>query len=286
MNNIKYLFQFFFIIMMFFIFKLIGFKYSSFIGGKLFQVIGPFFRLKKITHYNIKRVFPNIAPKNLKKITSSMWENYGRVFAEYMFIKDFRSDQLSKNITIEGKEILDEIREKNLKAIFISGHFSNFELMAMQIEKSGINLAAIYRPLNNIFLNHVMEKIRKKYICRHQIKKGIPGLKKLIRLNKEGYSTALMIDQRVSQGIKIKFFNDKAFTTTIPAQLVKKFNIPVVPIFIDRSNNINFKMKVFKPLEFSNESSIEDITIKLNEILEKMILENPNYWIWSHNRWK
>ena len=149
--------------MMFFIFKLIGFKYSSFIGGKLFQVIGPFFRSKKITHSNIKRVFPNIAPKNLKKITSSMWENYGRVFAEYMFIKDFRSDQLSKNITIEGKEILDEIRKKNLKAIFISGHFSNFELMAMQIEKSGIDLAAIYRPLNNIFLNHIMEKIRKKY---------------------------------------------------------------------------------------------------------------------------
>ena len=272
--------------MMFFVFKIIGFKYSSFIGGKLFQAIGPFFRSKKIIHSNIKRVFPNIALKNLKKITSNMWENYGRVFAEYMFIKDFRSDQLSNNITIEGKEILDEIREKNLKAIFISGHFSNFELMAMQIEKSGINLAAIYRPLNNIFLNHVMEKIRRKYICRHQIKKGIPGLKKLIRLNKEGYSTALMIDQRVSQGIKVKFFNEKAFTTTIPAQLVKKFNIPIVPIFMNRSNNINFKMKVLKPLEFSNESSIEDITIKLNEILEKMILENPDYWIWSHNRWK
>ena len=272
--------------MMFFVFKIIGFKYSSFIGGKLFQAIGPFFRSKKIIHSNIKRVFPNIALKNLKKITSNMWENYGRVFAEYMFIKDFRNDQLSNNITIEGKEILDEIREKNLKAIFISGHFSNFELMAMQIEKSGINLAAIYRPLNNIFLNHVMEKIRRKYICRHQIKKGIPGLKKLIRLNKEGYSTALMIDQRVSQGIKVKFFNEKAFTTTIPAQLVKKFNIPIVPIFMDRSNNINFKMKVLKPLEFSNESSIEDITIKLNEILEKMILENPDYWIWSHNRWK
>ena len=271
---------------MFFVFKIIGFKYSSFIGGKLFQAIGPFFRSKKIIHSNIKRVFPNIASKNLKKITSNMWENYGRVFAEYMFIKDFRSDRLSNNITIEGKEILDEIREKNLKAIFISGHFSNFELMAMQIEKSGINLATIYRPLNNIFLNHIMEKIRKKYICRHQIKKGIPGLKKLINLNKEGYSTALMIDQRVSQGMKVKFFNDKAFTTTIPAQLVKKFNIPVVPIFMDRSNNINFKMKVLKPLEFSNESSIEDITIKLNEILEKMILENPDYWIWSHNRWK
>ncbi len=286
MNNIKYFFQFCFIIIIFFIFKIIGFKYSSLIGEKLFQLVGPFFRSRKIIHSNIKRVFPNIGLKNLKKITYSMWGNYGRVFAEYMFMKDFRSDQLSNNITIEGKEILDEIREKNLKVIFISGHFSNFELMAMQIEKSGINLAAIYRPLNNIFLNPIMEKIRKKYICKFQIKKGIPGLKELIRLNRKGFSTALMIDQRVSQGIKIKFFNDKAFTTTIPAQLVKKFKIPVVPIFIDRSNNTNFKMKVFKPLDFSDESSIENITIKLNKILEKMIFDNPNYWIWSHNRWK
>ena len=94
--------------------------------------------------------------------------------------------------------------------------------MAMQIEKAGIKLAAIYRPLNNVFLNLVMEKIRKRYICKTQIKKGIGGLKQLLKFSNEGYSTALMIDQRVSQGIKSNFFNEKAFTTTIPAQLIKK----------------------------------------------------------------
>ena len=158
--------------------------------------------------------------------------------------------------------------------------------MAMQIEKSGINLAAIYRPLNNIFLNKIMERIRKKYICKNQIKKGIGGLKELIKLNNEGYSTALMIDQRVSQGIKSNFFNEEAFTTTVPAQLVKKFNIPVVPIFIERYEGIKFKMKVFKPVHFSVDDTIENITADLNKILEKMILDNPNNWIWSHNRWK
>ena len=123
--------------------------------------------------------------------------------------------------------------------------------MAMEIEKSGINLAAIYRPLNNIFLNFIMERIRKKHICKNQIKKGIGGVKELVRLNKEGYSTALMIDQRVSEGIKSLFFNEKASTTTIPAQLVKKFNIPVVPVFIERIDNIKFKMTVYNPISFS-----------------------------------
>ena len=156
----------------------------------------------------------------------------------------------------------------------------------MQIEKMGIKIAAIYRPLNNVFLNRIMEKIRKKYICKNQIKKGVGGLKDLLKLNKEGYSTALMIDQRVSQGSKLNFFNEEAFTTTIPAQLVKKFDIPVVPIFIERFNGIKFRMKVQNPIYFSDKSSIDSITSQLNKILERMILDSPNHWIWSHNRWK
>ena len=286
MGKIKYFFQFLIVIFVFFIFRLFSLKISSFIGGKIFQFIGPFFRSKKIIHLNIKRAFPDLEQKEINKITSNMWNNYGRVFAEYMFIKKFRNNQLSNNIIIEGKEILNDLKEKNIKAIFISGHFSNFELMAMQIEKIGIKIATIYRPLNNIFLNFIMENIRTKHICKKQIKKGIGGLKDLLKLNKEGYSTALMIDQRVSQGSKLDFFNEKAFTTTIPAQLVKKFNIPVVPIFIERFDGIKFKMKVQKPIYFPDDCSIDDITVKLNKILEKMILESPNYWIWSHNRWK
>jgi KDO2-lipid IV(A) lauroyltransferase len=215
-----------------------------------------------------------------------MWNNYGRVFAEYMFIKNFRNQKINQNTVIVGNEILEDIKKNNQKVVFVSGHFSNFELMAMEIEKAGINLAAIYRPLNNIFLNVLMEKIRKNYICKSQIKKGIGGIKELVKLNKEGYSTALMIDQRVSEGIKSVFFNDEAYTTTIPAQLVKKFKIPVVPIFIERINGIKFKMTVHKPISFSDNDSTEDITVELNRILEEMILKNPKHWIWSHNRWK
>ena len=286
MNKLKYFAQFILIVLFFLIFKILGLKFASFISGKFFQLIGPIFRSKKLIHSNIKKAFPKIDEKDLKNITKSMWNNYGRVFAEYMFMKNFRNDKLQNNIEIVGKEILEDIKNSNQKAVFISGHFSNFELMAMQIEKSGVDLAAIYRPLNNMFLNLVMEKIRKRYICKTQIKKGIGGLKQLLNFNYEGYSTALMIDQRVSQGIKSNFFNEKAFTTTIPAQLVKKFKIPIIPIFIERYEGIKFKMTVHKPIYFSDEQTIEDITSQLNEILEKMVLSDPNYWIWSHNRWK
>ena len=286
MSKIKYFFQFIIIIFMFFIFKILGIRLSSYIGGKIFQFIGPLFRSRKLIESNIQKAFPTIDQQKQSKIIVAMWNNYGRVFAEYMFIKDFRNNQLSNNIIIEGKEILENIKKNNERVVFISGHFSNFELMAMEIEKFGIKIAAIYRPLNNIFLNYIMEKIRKKYICKNQLKKGIGGLKELIKLNKNGHSTAIMIDQRVSQGIKSNFFNEKAFTTTIPAQLVKKFDIPIVPIFIERFDEIKFRIKIQKPVYFSKNNSSDSITKRLNEILENMILKNPYNWIWSHNRWK
>jgi len=286
MKIIKYFLQFLFIIIFFFLFKILGLSISSALGGKLFEKIGPLFRSKKLIHSNLKKAFPDISLDHLNGITKMMWNNYGRVFAEYMFIKKFREDRSNKNIIIEGQEILEDIKKKNKSVVFISGHLSNFELMAMHIEKSGIKLSAIYRPLNNIFLNKIMERIRKKYICKYQIKKGIGGMKKLMQLKKLNYSTALMIDQRVSQGIRSDFFNQKALTTTIPAQLVKKFKIPIVPIFIERINNINFKIVIKNPITFDNEETTKTITDKLNLVLEKMISYKPELWIWSHNRWK
>ena len=286
MKNLKYFFQFLLVILSFFIFKILGPNISSKIGGKLFEKIGPLFRSKKIIHSNIKKVFPKINAIDLNKINTSMWNNYGRIFAEYVFIKNYRIGNLASEINIEGGEILEEIRNNNKQVVFVSGHFSNFELMAMQIEKAGINLATIYRPLNNVYLNPIMERIRKKYICKNQIKKGIGGIKKLIKLKRINYSTALMIDQRVSEGILSDFFNQKASTTTIPAQLVKKFDIPVVLVFIKRTKGTSFKMTIKKPIFFSKDKSILQITNELNLELEKLIISNPNEWIWSHNRWK
>ena len=286
MKIIKYFFQFIFIIIFFSLFKILGLKFSSALGGKIFEIIGPLFRSKKLIHSNIKKAFPDINLKRLNQMTKLMWNNYGRVFAEYMFIKDFRLDKSVSTIKIEGQEILDKIKSEGKPVVFVSGHLSNFELMAMHIEKSGIKLSAIYRPLNNIFLNRIMERIRKKYICKNQIKKGVGGMKKLISLKKNNYSTALMIDQRVTQGIASNFFNQKALTTTVPAQLVKKYKIPVVPIFIERINDINFNIVVKKPINFDDKKSIGDITDKLNYVLEQMIIYKPEQWIWSHNRWK
>ena len=286
MKIIKYFVEFLFIIILFVIFKFLGFKLASNLGSFIGGLLGPFFRSKKKIISNIKKALPEIGEKNIEIISKKMWKNYGRILSEYVFIKNFRNSKNDKIISVEGQEILDKIKNTKEPVVFISGHFNNFELMAMQIEKSGINLAAIYRPLNNIFLNKIMERIRKKYICRIQIKKGSSGTRDLLKSFKKNYSIALMIDQRVSEGIRCEFFGQPALTTTIPAQLFKKFGCKIVPVYVERINGIFFKIKVSEPINFSKESSIEEITLDLNRWLERMILINPGQWIWSHNRWK
>ena len=286
MKKIKYLFEFIFILLLFFIFKIIGLNLSRKLSSKLFLMIGPFFRSKKIIKNNILIAFSKYDNDFYSQISKRMWESYGKILAEYTFLKKFRNTNTDKFLEVSGQEILDNIKKLNEPTIFISGHFDNFELMAMHIEKSGINLAAIYRPLNNIFLNPIMEIIRKKYICQKQIKKGLSGTKEILKLFKSGTSVALMIDQRVSQGIRSPFFSKEALTTTIPAQFVKKFNCKIVPIFIKRKKNQNFRLEINNPIMFESHHTQQDITLKLNQIIEKMIMEKPHQWIWSHNRWK
>ena len=286
MNNIKYFFEYIFIVFLFLIFKIFGLKFSSFIGGKILNILGPFFRSKKLIKSNILKALPNANQKEMNVIIKNMWNNYGRILAEYMFMKDFRNSKLNTHLKIDGQEILENIKKNKEKVIFISGHFNNFELMAMQIEKSGINVSAVYRPLNNIFLNKIMEDIRKNYICKNQIKKGKRGMRELLSSFKLGNSVALMIDQRVSEGIRSQFFGEDALTTTIPAQFVKKFNCKIVPIYIERINSLDFLMKINKPIQFNTNDSTQKITKDLNSWMEQMILNNPSQWIWTHNRWK
>jgi KDO2-lipid IV(A) lauroyltransferase len=286
MKSIKYFIQFLIILILFLLFKILGLKCASYVSSKIISFLGPLFRSKNLIKSNILKALPNLNQNEIAKISKNMWSNYGRILAEYIFIKNFRKSKSKDYIEINGQEILDRIKINNEPVIFISGHFNNFELMAMHIEKSGINLAAVYRPLNNKYLNFIMERIRKKYICKNQIKKGISGTKQLLSFFKKNTSIALMIDQRVSQGIKSNFFKHEAFTTTIPAQFVKKFKCKIVPIYIERTTGVNFKLTIHEPLKYSEGESIDSITLDLNFLLEKLILKNPSQWIWSHNRWK
>ena len=291
MKTIKYFFEFIIVITLFFIFKIIGLKNASNLGGMIGRFFGPLFRPESITKKNIKIGLGEISKESEKEIINGMWSNIGRTFAEYVFLKDFKFNKINYNhVEIIGTKYLDEIKKNNQSVIFFSGHFANFELMALELDKFGIKCAAIYRPLNNFFLNPVMEYLRMKYICPNQIPKGRMGMREIIDKMKNGYSIALMVDQRVSEGPREIFFNKPAHTTTIPAQLALKYDSKLVPISLERKEGIKFIMTIHEPYNVkktgSEDQDTKNITLKINQILEKMIIKNPKQWIWSHNRWK
>ena len=281
---INYLIQSLLIYLFFIIARLIGLNLSRKFFAFIFLLIAPVFKSKKIIKNNLNIYSRSISEIQKKEIVSKMWRNYGMTFIEYIFLDFFRKN--NSHIKLKGENNLENINKKNKQVIFISGHFANFELMSMEITKKNIKLAAIYRPLNNFFLNPFMEYLRKKYVCKNQIKKGINGVRDAVAYIKKDFSIALMIDQRVSEGEKINFFNKPALTTTLPAQLALKYNLSIIPVFIERTIENNFKIEFQNEINPSNFKDKLELTKKLNQILEKMIIKNPNQWIWTHNRWK
>jgi len=288
MKLLKYFIQaliIYFFIFLIFIFRL---KISRKIFSKIFQKIGPSIKSNKITDKNLEKYLGNYNEGKKNNIKLDMWSNYGKTFVEYLFLRKFRKNK--DHIQIKGEENLKEIIDANKQVIFISGHFANFELMSMELTKKKIKLATIYRPLNNFFLNPFMEHVRETYVCKNQIKKGISGVKEAIDYIKKNYNVALMVDQRVSEGKKLPFFNEPALTTTLPAQLALKFNLEIIPIYIRRVKGDNFEMEIYKPIDFIKTDNVAsdkiNLSIKINKIIEEMISRDPGQWIWTHNRWK
>ena len=291
MKFFKYLIEAIFIYILFFVFRILGIRLSRKFSSFLLVRFGFLFRKKEIIKNNILKVFKQYSDTEIDKLIKKMWSNYGLTFAEYVFLDKFRFNKLPKShIEISGEEILVKVKKVGKPVIFISAHLANFEIMAMELEKKNINLAAIYRPLNNFFLNPFMVYLRKKYLCKKQVKKGLIGTRETINYIKNNNSIALMVDQRVGESERYPFFGVPAHTTTIPAQLALKYDLEIIPIFLERKEENFFKMEIQQPLKYektqNSDKDKKNITIEINRIIEQMILKNPSQWIWTHSRWK
>jgi len=289
MKIFKYFLQFIIVLSLFMTFKIIGPRNASFMGSSLAKIFGPLLRSKRIIEKNIRICFKNVDQKKIKRISLGMWDNIGRTFSEYVFLNNFQKKH-NHLIKLNGTEYLDEIKNSNKPVVFVSGHFSNFELLGTKLNQYGIKFCAIYRPLNNFFLNPIMEYLRLKYVCPVMLKKGRSNIRELLNKIKSGYSVIIIADQRTSEGKKVEFFNCPALTTTIPAQISLKYNYKIVPLRMERLSYNNFEMTIHEPYKIEKTGDdVEDtknITLKINQVIEKMIIKNPKQWIWSHNRWK
>ena len=285
-KKIFYFFQSVFIYLFYLLSKIIGLKLSRIFFSLIFRMVGNLFKSKNIVLDNLERIKPGMSKSDKEKIVNNMWSNYGKTFIEYIYLSSFHKK--TNHISIKNKKVIEKIVKENKTVVFVSGHFANYELMSMELTRANIKLATIYRPLNNIFLNPFMEYLRKNFVCKNQIKKGLNGVKESLEYMKQGYSIALMVDQRVSEGPRMSFFNGEAHTTTLPAQLSTRFNCNIVPIYIARNKNDKFEMEILDPISIlENEKKDKELIMKkVNKTIEQLILRDPSQWILTHNRWK
>ena len=291
MKILKYFLEFILVIFFFLVFKIIGLKLSSDLGEIIGKYFGPLFRKKIIAKKNILIAFPDLNEKSINEMIERMWKNIGRIFGEYIHINKFSIiDNSKKKIVFTNRDDAEILKKNNKPIVFFSGHFANFELMAKCLQELGFDIGAIYRPLNNIFLNPIMEFIRKKYICPIQIEKGSNGTKKLIKHISNNNPLALMVDQRLSSSIRVPFFDQPATTTITPAQLAIKYDALLVPVFLKRLEKTNFEFFIEEPLITNRtndyDKDIFNITQIMNIKIEEFIKRDPAHWLWSHDRWK
>ncbi len=286
-TKIKNFFEFILLFIFFCFSKLIGINLSSLVGGVTLKIYGIFSKKSRLAYNNIKKVFPKLRDEEINDIVSKMWFHFGRVVGEYPHLNKINVLN-NKNIEIVNKENLTKPLKKFNNCLFFSGHIGNWELTSHPLTSLGYKINFIYRAPNNKLVDGMLRKIRKNYGV-DLIRKGPSGARECIKvLKSRGGNIGMLIDQKMNDGIKSKFFGFDVMTASAIAKLSIKFKCPIIPSVCIRKKGIKFVIKYFPPIDIKkiNELKTEaNIINHLNKYIEEWIEKNPEQWIWIHNRW-
>ncbi len=282
----KYI-EYYILLFFYYLFRLLGLNLSSFLGGFFFSIYGKFSKRNQIVKRNLDKVFPNLSLKEKNNIIKKMWIHFGRIIGEYPNLNRLNIGR-NNNILIENKNNLIKPLQKYSNCLFFSAHIGNWELTSHLLTKNGFKINFIYRAPNNELVDNLLKKIRIGYGVG-LIKKGNEGAKQCLRiLKQDGGHIGMLIDQKMNDGIKTKFFNQTVMSASAIAKLAIKFNCPIIPAVCVRVKSTKFKISYLEPLtptklkKIGNETKIMNY---LNKIVENWIKKNPEQWIWFHNRW-
>ncbi len=270
------------------IFRIMPLDMASAFGGKLGQAIGPRLKWHKIALYNLTGALPNLNDSQKQQILQDMWNNLGRVAAEYAWLG---SRKMSARIRLspESKDILQQIKNNSAAVIFASGHFANWEIVPWVAGLNNLPITVIYRRLNNPIIDKFLLSIRKNY-CPYLAPKGKYGAAALLRALKARQAVGLLVDQKMNEGIELQFMGKKAMTATALAELAIKFNAEIIMAKIQRCDGVDFYVQLYKlpyaiTATANKEQQISAIMQMVNTELEQWIKENPAQWLWVHQRW-
>lgn len=271
------------------LFRLLGLDRASAFGGWLARTIGPKLGVSRRAKRNIAFAMPELAEDEIDRIVTDMWDNLGRTMAEYAHLEKFTQPEHAHRLDIVGGEIVQALQGEGKGAMFVSGHFGNWEVMPMAVRLLGFEGGEVYRHANNPAVNEWIIGLRQEHVMPVQIPKGAKGARDIIKLLRQGKSISMLVDQKMNDGIEATFFGKPAMTTSAPASLAVRYGAAISPACIERTHGANFRMTFYPALEINREAEPFDevarVTQVLNDFVEERIRARPHEWLWPHNRW-
>ncbi len=272
-------------------FRIIGVDAASWIAGRFMRIAGPL--IAPIQHrgrVNLKIAFPDLADEEANAILRDVWENLGRTTAEFAHLPRFDPDASPSRVKVDGREKIEAIVAGGRPAIFVSGHFGNWEVMSIVMRAVGLDYGVIYRAANNPLIDGLIIRERARVMSRRQIPKGKRGGREMIDALKSGASLAMLVDQKLNTGgIASPFFGRPAMTAPAAARLALKYGAPVIPIEIERLQGARFRVVFHDAVPFApsgdSGADTQSLTDLINLELEKFIRARPGQWLWLHRRW-
>ncbi len=267
--------------------KALGADRASNFLGWLFKTIGPLFSQNKTVHRNLQLAFPDMAPEEREYIAKQSWESVGRTAGELPHLPKIHPYE-GDRVKVTGVEHLDGIENSDRGAVFATGHFANWEVMAAAICCRPVDCLITYRALNNPYIDRRLNKVRHDYGIGVLTPKGA-GTRELMRALSAGRAVALMNDQKFNEGLAIPFFGYNAMTAQGPSRLALKYDVPIVPISTRRTGPARFEVTVHPPFIPEKTGNAEADLIacvkRISAFVEQEVRENPGQWFWQHRRW-
>jgi len=265
--------------------SLIPFRILSRLGGEILKVIGPLTSKHHIARTNIRIAFPDIAEADINALLKAQWENTGRTFAEFPALHRLKAFDEKSRITVDG---LDKLKTHN-PAVIVTGHFANWEIMALVMTQAGLPVQITYRKINNPYIDARVRRQREAYGTKLLVQKsGVKGARELIEAIERDESVALLNDQKFNEGLSLPFFGKPAMTATGAVRLALKTNRPLIPLSLTR-NGSHFHMRVHDPIPLKTtgdrNADTQNGVLKINSFMEEMIKRTPQQWFWVHRRW-
>ena len=271
-------------------FRLLGVDQASFVAGKGLRIIGPLLRsISKRAEDNLRTAFPDWSEAQVQRTTRDVWENLGRVAGEFAHLEKFIAEDEANRVIFEGEGKLYDMVDTERPAIFVTGHFANWEVGAVAAHHAGLQYAIIYRAANNPLVDEFIVEQRRRLMTLTQIPKGKSSVLMIVKAIKKGQSLGVLVDQKLNDGIPAPFFGRDAMTTPAPAWLSLRYGLPIFPTSVERRGGAYFTVKVHDPIAFDPtgdiDSDVAALTAKINEIIEQEVRARPGQWLWLHRRW-